>query len=78
VKAPATTQIAPAPVKLNGHLEVPSGLGFRASLEDQQLVIEQDRADDDGQSYTHTLTLAPHEAARLIDWISGLVHLENA
>jgi hypothetical protein len=61
-------------VKLNGHLEVPSGLGFRASLEDGLLCIEQDRpAVEDGQIYTHSLALARHEARQLIDWIEAQV-----
>lgn len=60
---------APAPAKLNGHLEVPSGLGFRASLEDALLQIEQDRPDEDGQVYTHSIALAAHEARKLIEWI---------
>jgi hypothetical protein len=60
-------------VKLNGHLEVAAGLGFRASLEDAQLVLEQDRPDDDGTTYTHMVTLAPHEARQLVDWIAGHV-----
>lgn len=73
---------APEPVKLNGHLEVAAGLGFRASIEDvcadaadqrRQLIIEQDREDDDGQVYTHTVSLAPHEARQLVDWITERV-----
>ena len=60
-------------MKLNGHLEVPSGLGFRASMEDELLQLEQDRPDDDGTVYTHSIALAPHEAARLIDWIEAQV-----
>jgi hypothetical protein len=74
VKAPAVVQDAPASVKLNGHFEVAAGLGFRASIEDSLLVLEQDRVDgDDGQTYTHTLTLASHEARQLVDWIADQV-----
>jgi hypothetical protein len=74
VKAPAAALATPPAVKLNGHLEVPSGLGFRASIEDTLLVLEQDRVDgDDGQAYTHTLTLASHEARQLVDWIAEQV-----
>jgi hypothetical protein len=63
---------APKPVKLNGHLEVPSGLGFRASVEDDLVCIEQDRPpDDEGVVYTHSLTLAPHEAAQLASWLAA-------
>jgi hypothetical protein len=65
---------APSPVKLNGaHLELAAGLGFRASLEDGAFRIEQDRAADDGETYTHELALAPHEARQLIDWIASQV-----
>lgn len=72
--ADSQAETAPQPVKLNGHLEMPSGLGFRASIEDGQLCIEQDRPDpDDGQLYTHSLALAKHEAARLIEWIQAQV-----
>lgn len=67
---------APAPVKPNGHLEVAAGLGLRASIEDGQLCLEQDRPDEDGTIYTHTLTLARHEAAQLIDWVSEHVTRE--
>lgn len=72
-RSPADAQPGPAPVRLNGHLEVAAGLGFRASIEDSALVIEQDRTDDDGAVYTHTLTLAPHEARQLVDWIADRV-----
>ena len=60
------------PVKLNGHLEVAAGFGFRAAIEDGQLRIEQDRADGD-TVYTHELCLAPHEARQLIDFIAERV-----
>jgi len=57
---------------LNGHLEVAAGLGFRASIESGQFCIEQDR--QEGETiYTHQLTLAPHEAARLIEWVQQQV-----
>ena len=65
-----------APVVLKGSLEVPAGYGFRASIEDDTLCIEQDRAGDDGQWYTYQLSLARHEAAKLIDWVSRLVERE--
>ena len=63
---------APPPVKLNGHLEVAAGLGFRASIESGQFCIEQDRQEGE-LIYTHQLTLAPHEAARLIEWVQQQV-----
>lgn len=64
--------VPPPPVKLNGSLEVAAGLGFRASLEDAQLVIEQDRSDGD-EVYTHTVALSPSEARQLVDWIAERV-----
>lgn len=64
---------APEPVKLNGHLEVASGLGFRASIEDGTLQLEQDRPGDDDALYTWTISLAPHEARQLVDWIAAQV-----
>jgi hypothetical protein len=63
---------APDPVKLNGSLEVAAGLGFRASLEDAQLVIEQDRQEDE-LVYTHQVTLSPSEARQLVDWLAEQV-----
>lgn len=42
---------SPEPIKLSGlHLELARGYGFRASAENEQLVIEQD--DDQGQTAT--------------------------
>jgi hypothetical protein len=67
---------APEPVKLTGHLEVASGLGFRASIEDGTLQLEQDRPGDDDQLYTWTISLAPHEASKLVDWIAEQVQAE--
>jgi hypothetical protein len=66
VEAPA----GPAPPETPA-LEMPGGIGFRAYADDGQLRIEQDVTDaDDGETYTHTIRLALHEAARLIDWIA--------
>ena len=68
----AAVKAPPPPIKLNGHLEVAAGLGFRASIEEGQFCIEQDR--QEGETiYTHQLTLAPHEAARLIEWVQQQV-----
>ena len=68
----ADSQPAPAPVTLAGSLEVPAGLGFRASLEDGQLCIEQDRSDGE-EVYTHSIALSPSEARQLIDFIAERV-----
>ena len=61
------------PVELNSHFEVAAGLGFRASLEAGSFQLEQDRPGDDDQLYTWTITLAPHEARQLVDWIEAQV-----
>jgi hypothetical protein len=66
-------QEAPPPVTITASLEVPAGLGFRASIEDSALVIEQDRADETGDVYTHTITLSSKEAALVVDWIAAQV-----
>lgn len=60
---------APEPVTLNGSLDIAAGLGVRASIEQHTLELEQDRVDDDGTVYTHSISLAPHEAGRLLDWL---------
>lgn len=73
-KAAPAVAVAPPVITLAPvALEVPSGLGFRASIEDGQLHVEQDHPDTDGTIYTHNLVLAPHEAARLVDWIADQV-----
>jgi hypothetical protein len=66
-------QEAPAPVTITAALEVPPGLGFRASIEDSTLQLEQDRADENGDVYTHTISLSATEAARIVDWIAAQV-----
>jgi hypothetical protein len=64
----------PKPVKLNGHLEIAAGLGVRASIEDGTLQLEQDRVDaDDGETYTHSISLSPGEARQVVDWIAQQV-----
>lgn len=63
-------QAAPEPVAITAALEVEPGPGFRATVENGQLHIEQDR-EDEGTVYTHTVTLSRPEAQRLIDWIAS-------
>jgi hypothetical protein len=63
----------PAPVKITAALEVHAGLGFRVSIEDGTLQLEQDRADDDGKVYTHQVSLAPHEARQLVEFVAEQV-----
>lgn len=73
-KATQEKAAAPPPVTIKAALEVPSGRGFRATIEDELFCIEQDVIDaDDGQTYTHQVTLAPHEARQLVDWIEAKV-----
>ena len=60
----------PQPARIAAALEVEPGLGFRATVENGQLHIEQDR-EDEGTVYTHTVTLSRAEAQRLIDWIAS-------
>jgi hypothetical protein len=66
-------QEAPPPVTIAAALEVPPGLGFRASIEDSTLQLEQDRADENGDVYTHTISLSAAEAAKIVDWIAEQV-----
>jgi hypothetical protein len=66
-------EVAPEPVTITAALEVPAGYGFRASIEDSTLQLEQDRVDDDGTVYTHTISLSSAEAARIVDWIADQV-----
>jgi hypothetical protein len=70
-KAPA----APEQTTLRAELEIPAGLGFRASIKDDTLQLEQDRPDGE-DTYTHCLTLTRVEVARFIDWVSKLVEQE--
>lgn len=67
----AKAKVVP-PAAPTGSLEVAAGLGFRASIEDGLLCIEQDRQEDD-TIYTHSLTLSPHEARQLIEWVERQV-----
>lgn len=63
----------PQPIRLGASLEVIPGFGFRASIEEGRLVIEQD-----DQAGTSNVTLAPHEARQLVDWISEQIGEEQA
>ena len=64
----AAQEPAPTPVRLQGlRLEIARGYGLRASIESDQLLIEQDA--DDG---TATIVLSKTEAkvlfAQFVDW----------
>jgi hypothetical protein len=58
---------APAPVKLNGHLEVASGFGFRVSRENGQFIVEQDTTEGE----TATMVFNADELRRLTEWINS-------
>jgi hypothetical protein len=76
---PATdsaVRAVPEPIKLNGSLEIAAGFGIRASLENGTLQLEQDRQQDD-MIYTHTISLAPHEARELIDFVERHVNQDR-
>ncbi len=47
--------------------------GARLKISGALLEIEQDRTGEDGETYTHTVTLYPHEARQVIDAISTFV-----
>lgn len=67
------------PVSIAVGLEVEASLGFRASIENGALCLEQDRPDaDDGKLYTHSLVLSPHEARKLVDWVAERVEDQAA
>jgi hypothetical protein len=59
----------PEPVTIGASLELPAGFGFRASIESGRFCIEQDCTAEDGQLRTDNITLMPHEARQLIEWI---------
>lgn len=61
------TGTEPRPVKLNGHLEVTRGYGFRASLEDGVFVIEQDT----NEGETATMVFNADELRRLTEWVNS-------
>lgn len=60
-------------VTITGKLEVQPGYGFRASIEDRRLILEQDGQDDGGGVRTDSISLAPHEARQLIEFVQQLV-----
>lgn len=63
----------PEPVVIGAKLELPAGYGFRASIESGRFCIEQDATSEDGTPRTDNITLAPHEARRLIEWLEAQV-----
>lgn len=65
-------EVAP-PAKIGPSLDVPAGFGFRASIEDDRLQIEQDAQTADGKAVTQEITLSKREARDLIDWIAELL-----
>ena len=77
VTAAATSSVGPTltgtAVTIARGLEVEASLGFRASIESGTLCLEQDRPDEDGKVYTHSVALSPHEARKLVDWVAEFV-----
>jgi hypothetical protein len=71
-KAPTPAPKAAPPRGFAG-IEREAGFGFRASIEDGKLVIEQDTTGDDGETVTENVTLSRSEARELIDWIAEQV-----
>ena len=66
------------PVTITAALELPMGYGFRASIESGRFCIEQDATGTDGEVHTDNITLAPHEARQLVDWLASQVEREAA
>jgi hypothetical protein len=62
-----TVAKAPAPVTLNGHLEVASGFGFRVSRENGQFIVEQDTSEGE----TATMVFNADEIHRLTEWVNS-------
>ena len=77
-EAAAIADELPTPVTLTGSLEVTAGYGFRASIEDGRLVLEQDAQTEDGEARTESITLAPHEVRRLFEWAEQVLEREQA
>lgn len=76
---PAAAAIeTPEPVTITASLELPMGYGFRASIESGRFCIEQDATGADGEVRTDNITLAPHEARQLVDWLAAQVEREAA
>jgi hypothetical protein len=63
----------PVPIRLGPALEVPMGYGFRASVENDRLVIEQDSPER-----TDNITLSKLEAKQLLEWVESQVEQEQA
>lgn len=76
---PASSAVeTPEPVTITAALELPMGYGFRASIESGRFCIEQDATGTDGEVRTDNITLAPHEARQLVDWLASQVEREAA
>lgn len=54
-------------------LEIEPSMGARLKIGPDRIEIEQDRKADDGEFYTYTITLYPHEARQVIDRIASWV-----
>lgn len=54
-------------------IEIEPSMGARLKVSGSLLEIHQDRKGEDGELYTHTVTLYPHEARQVIEAISTFV-----
>lgn len=54
-------------------IRIEPSMGARLRINGHLLEIEQDRAGEDGEVYTHTVTLYPHEARQVIEAVSTFV-----
>lgn len=54
-------------------IRIEPSMGARVRITGSLLEIEQDRIGEDGEAYTHTVTLYPHEARQVIEAVSTFV-----
>lgn len=54
-------------------IRIEPSMGARVRITGSLLEIEQDRVGEDGEAYTHTVTLYPHEARQVIEAVSTFV-----
>lgn len=54
-------------------IRIEPSMGARLKITGSLLEIEQDRMGEDGETYTHVVTLYPHEARQVIEAVSTFV-----
>lgn len=72
-KAPVIVEADPAPEAATELVQIEPSMGARLRINGHLLEIEQDRAGEDGEVYTHIVTLYPHEARQVIEAVSTFV-----